>query len=108
MWLQSIYIAAICYSIAVSAGAGTYSGAYITGPQTIQNATYIPVIIHLSIFTPSYHHLVTEIISRLPRLGFIPFVTMSLVSGSNLFPMEIRFSPPMDKTLQLSMELCGQ
>ncbi|CAO3673971.1 unnamed protein product [Umbelopsis ramanniana] len=40
MLLRSIYIAAISCIVAVNAA--TYPDAYITGPQTIQNSTYIP------------------------------------------------------------------
>lgn len=52
MLLRSIYIAAISCIVAVNAA--TYPNAYITGPQTIQNSTYIPVSSISSAFRHSF------------------------------------------------------
>jgi hypothetical protein len=43
MWKHSLWISILSFATFVRAGAGTYKGADVTGPQTIQNATNIPV-----------------------------------------------------------------
>jgi hypothetical protein len=104
MLLRSIYIAAISCIVAVNAA--TYPDAYITGPQTIQNSTYIPVSSISSIFR---HSLRTNTLNGLSliRLGSIAFETMLPASGSSLLQMATKYSLRTDKTTLHSMALYG-